>query len=111
MTGENAVGVLYVACIGAIVIAFGIGACEARVAVSSRSTDSSRAEGETLPRMHAIPTDTTSGSVEHVRGFRVFQAGDCTVWRFTDSVGVHYLAEGRETKFSDTHAVSCSVAR
>lgn len=42
-------------------------------------------------------------------GERVFQAGDCTVWRFTDKEGSHYLAEGRElTKGEQT---SCSMGR
>ena len=86
-------------------------ACQARV--SSSSTDS-------LPPMHAthIP-DSVAGPIEitsvwcasnhtqNVKGFRVFQAGDCTVWRFTDSVGVHYLAEGRRAN----GPVACAVAR
>jgi hypothetical protein len=74
--------------------------------------DSALAEGRPLPRMHAIPTDTTSGPIEHVRGFRIFQAGDCTVWRFQDSVGIHYLAEGRTPTYSTSGKyVACSVAR
>lgn len=88
-------------------------ACEDRVAVTSQAADSARAEGASLPPMHAthIP-DSVSGPIEKVRGFRVFQAGDCTVWRFTDSVGVHYLAEGRHSTYSTTGvAVACSVAR
>jgi hypothetical protein len=76
------------------------------------AADSARAEGETLPQMHSthIP-DSVSGPVEKVRGYRVFQAGDCTVWRFQDSVGIHYLAEGRATKYTTGLDVSCSVAR
>jgi hypothetical protein len=88
-------------------------ACEARVAVTSHATDSARAEGSSLPPMHAthIP-DSGSGPIEKVRGFRVFQAGDCTVWRFQDSVGIHYLAEGRTPTYSTSGKyVACSVAR
>lgn len=46
---------------------------------------------------------------EVVRGSKVFEAGDCTVWRFQDSVGIHYLAEGRHQVSG--YDVACSVAR
>ncbi len=102
-------GLFIVAVIGATVIAE---ACEGRVSVSSRASDSARAEGETLPRMHATHiSDSEPGSIEHVKGFRVFQAGDCTVWRFTDSVGTHYLAEGWVKTNGMPFALSCAVAR
>jgi hypothetical protein len=95
---------------------FFLQACEARVAVSSHAADSARAEGESLPRMRATHiSDPEPGPIEHVKGYRIFQAGDCTVWRFQDSVGIHYLAEGRNTSFSPANhaqnALACSVAR
>lgn len=86
---------------------------DAHDALIAAGVDSSAAEGNPLPRMHAtrIP-DSEPGPIEHVKGFRVFQAGDCTVWRFTDSVGVHYLAEGRHSTYSTAGvAVACAVAR
>jgi hypothetical protein len=111
---------------GAVVLVMTIGVfahscdnpCESRgthcagAAEAIRGTDSARAEGE-LPRMQAVRIpDSATGPIERVKGFRVFQAGDCTVWRFTDSVGVHYLAEGRHSTYSTAGvAISCAVAR
>jgi hypothetical protein len=68
-----------------------------------------RTPAESSPPMHRFPiTDSSATVVEAVRGWRIFQAGDCTVWRFVDSLGVHYLAEGR---IAGTNAVACSVVR
>lgn len=46
---------------------------------------------------------------------KVVEVGDCTVWRFTDTDGTHYIAEGRSTSWTPANhaqsALACAITR
>lgn len=41
---------------------------------------------------------------------KVIEVGDCTVWRFTDTDGTHYIAEGRYLGRGSA-ALACTITR
>lgn len=60
----------------------------------------------------AVVTEVQRPGADSVTPVRLFAVAGCTVYRFVDSVGVHYLtARPAGSAFFNDHADPCSVSR